>query len=237
MVGFQRRRWDHSSDIEEKRTEILRSLGDVLRDRKSSTMTMQEIADRLGLTRGNLYHYFRDKGDLLFQCHMRTMEGSLRALRQVADMPGTPRERLQALLILHIRAILDESYGAVLLTDLEGFPAADRRRYIALRDTFERGVRDLIEAGVAAGEFPPRNTNLAGFAILGGINWISKWYHPDGPETSADIARTFAELYVSGLSAPIRESEAAPARAKAVRRRPAKKARAEEKAPAEETTS
>lgn len=211
MTSNRRRHWDGSSDIEEKRLEILRSLGDVLRDSKSATMTMQEIADRLGLTRGNLYHYFRDKSDLLFQCHMRTMEGSLRALQQVTGMPGLPSERLETLLRLHIRGILDESYGAVLLTDLEGFPAADRRKYVALRDKFERGVRDLIEEGVTNGEFPPRNTNLAGFAILGGINWISKWYHPDGPDTSADIAAAFAELYVAGLRAPMRDSPAAEA--------------------------
>jgi hypothetical protein len=95
--------------------------------------------------------------------------------------------------------VLDESYGAVLLTDLENLEPSQRLEYIALRDKFEHGVRDIMREGIAAGEFQECNVTMVGFAILGGINWMSKWYNPAGKETSAAIARTFADFYVSGL--------------------------------------
>ena len=199
MATSGRKRWDASGDFEERRTEILRSLGEVLRERHISALRMQDIADRLGLTKGNLYYYFKSKQDLLFHCHMRSMEGSLKVLAQVQAMEGSAADRVHALLTLHIRNILDESYGAVLLTDLENLSPAQRRAYIPLRDKFEHGLRDLIQAGTQAGEFPKRNVTTIGFAILGGINWISKWYNPKGPESSARIAESFAGFYVDGL--------------------------------------
>jgi len=201
MNGSSRERWDASGDIEARRTEILRSLGDVLRERHASELRMKDIADRLGLTKGNLYYYFKSKQDLLFQCHMRSMEGSLQALANVKSMGGPASERLHALLTMHILNVLDSSYGAVLLTDLENLTTEQRLKYIAQRDKFERGVRDLIRQGMTAGEFQKRDITTVGFAILGGINWMSKWYNPDGPDSSSTIARTFADFYVSGLRA------------------------------------
>ena len=53
--------WNLDMSSDKRRTEILRGLGEVLRERHASSLTMQDIADRLGMTKGNLYHYFRNK--------------------------------------------------------------------------------------------------------------------------------------------------------------------------------
>jgi AcrR family transcriptional regulator len=198
MSGQTRRqRWDQTTSVEERRTEILRTLGEFLRERHLSSLKMQDIADRLGMTKGNLYYYFKSKQDILYHCHVISTEQSLAALDEVLVMPGSPSERLHTLLVRHIRTITDEAFSAVVLTDLEGLTKAQRRRYIGLRDKFEQGVRTIIEAGIERGEFVQQNVSLAGFAILGSINWISKWYDPAGPSTAQEIAESFANLFLS----------------------------------------
>jgi AcrR family transcriptional regulator len=162
---------------------------------------MREIAGRLGMTKGNLYYYFRDKQDLLYQCHVRCMRLSLVALREVGSSPDPPSRRLRQLLTRHIRAITDEVYGAVILTDLESLSPPQRRRYIAMRDRFEGGVRTLIGEGIVRGEFRKVDPQVAGFAILGAINWIPKWYRPQGPLSAAAIAEAFTDLFVAALEA------------------------------------
>jgi AcrR family transcriptional regulator len=193
-------RWDPGMSVEERRDEILRTLAKFLRERHLSALKMQDIADRLGMTKGNLYYYFKSKHDILFHCHMKAMEHSLSALDDVRAMEASPGEKLHALLVRHIRSITDEAYGAVLLTDLESLTVSQRRRYVALRDRFEQGVRSLIEEGIALGEFANQDVNLAGFAILGSINWISKWYKARGPRTAQEVAAAFADFFRRGLS-------------------------------------
>jgi len=185
--------------IEERRDEILRTLAAFLRERHLSALKMQDIADRLGMTKGNLYYYFKSKHDILFHCHMKAMEHSLAALDEVLAMPLSPGDKLHTLLVRHIRSITDEAYGAVLLTDLENLTRPQRRRYVALRDRFEMGVRSLIEEGIAQGEFADQDVNLAGFAILGAVNWISKWYNARGPRTAQEVAVAFADFFRRGL--------------------------------------
>jgi AcrR family transcriptional regulator len=195
----RKQRWDLGMSVEQRRDEILRTLGEFLRERHLSSLKMQDIADRLGMTKGNLYYYFKSKHDILFHCHMKAMEHSLAALDEVRVMAAPPIEKLRTLLIRHIRSITDEAYGAVVLTDLDGLTRSQRRRYITLRDRFEQGVRTMIEDGVAQGDFVAQDINLVGFAILGAINWISRWYKARGPRTAQEVAEAFADFFCRGL--------------------------------------
>ena len=200
-VLAKRAPWTRRASFSVRRKEIFRSLGVVLRKRGLASLTMQDIADQLGMTKGNLYYYFKDKQDLLYQCHLACMRLSLQALSAVDSSPESPGSRLRAVLGRHILAITDEVYGAVLLTDLESLRPLQRRRYVALRDRFERGVRNLIREGIAHAEFRKVDPRLTGFAILGAINWIPKWYDPRGELSSSALASAFADVLVTGLEA------------------------------------
>ena len=199
-LGKKVARWKGLPISKESRREaILRSVADVLRNSRLSSLTIKQVADELGMTKGNLYYYFKDKQDILYHCHMRSMENSLRALSEARAMGRTPTEKLRILLLRHIRGIVDDGFGGILQTDLEKIRPSQRKQYIAKRDELERGVRTFIEEGVQAGEFMCANVKLAGFAILGGINWIPKWYRPTGPFTSEEISEHMTEFYLRGL--------------------------------------
>ncbi|GAA4339878.1 TetR/AcrR family transcriptional regulator [Pigmentiphaga soli] len=196
-------RWSgRRAEKETRRETILQSVCSVLARSRLSSLTMQEIADELGITKGNLYYYFRDKQDILYQAHMRSMETSLRALRAAQESKGSCAARLRQLLIDHIEGILRDGLGNVLLTDLESLHPEQRSHYIAKRDEFERGVRALIDEGLARGEFHYPDTKLASLAMLGSINWISKWYRPEGPMTADAVAAGMADFLMNALACP-----------------------------------
>jgi AcrR family transcriptional regulator len=216
-VGKNNVRWSGMPSLKDGRREaILRSVANVLRSSRLSSLTIKQVADELGMTKGNLYYYFKDKQDILYHCHMRSMEISLRALLDARSLGRTPAEKLRILLVRHIRGIIDDGFGGILQTDLEKIRPAQRRQYIAKRDELEGGVRQFIEDGVRAGEFQCDNVKLAGFAILGGINWIPKWYRPSGPFTSEEIAEQLADYYLRGLAPanPVSARTSPPAKSK-----------------------
>jgi hypothetical protein len=49
------------------------------------------------------------------------------------------------------------------------------------------------------GLFGPADAKLLSFAILGAVNWIPRWYDPDGPAASQEIADQFADYLIGGL--------------------------------------
>lgn len=192
-------RWDMRASVDERRDQILRSLASFVRDRRLASLTMRDIADRLGLVKGNLYYYFKNKQDILYHCHVKCIAISLAALDEVSAMDLPAAEALRELLVRHIRNITEDAYGGVLLTDLESSTPAQRKRYVAMRDRFEDGVRKLIRGGIADGAFATENVDLAGITVLGAINWIPKWYRPDGPMSSVEIADKIAGQLIRSL--------------------------------------
>lgn len=199
-LASRTQRWSgRQASKSSRREEILRSVGSVLRDSRLSSLTMRSIAEKLGITKGNLYYYFKDKRDILYHCHMRSVELSLSALSEVNAIGGSASQRLKTVLTRHINGILEQGLGSILLTDLETLTANQKKKYIAKRDSFERGVRALIEEGVRSGEFHCENVALAGFTILGSINWTSKWYHADGSLTANEIANGMSEFLLRAL--------------------------------------
>jgi AcrR family transcriptional regulator len=199
-AGKKNVRWGNVPSLKDHRREaILRSVANILRTSRFSTLTIQEVADELGMTKGNLYYYFKDKREILYYCHMRSMEISLLALHEAMQSGDTPADRLRILLTQHIRAIVDEGFGGILQTDLESLSAEQRNNYVRKRDELERGVRRLIEDGVKLGQFECPNVKLTGFAVLGAINWIPKWYHPGGPFDPRQIADEMTAYFLRGL--------------------------------------
>lgn len=184
---------------QDRRDEIVRSAAAVLRRGRDGALRMEEVAKHVGLVKGNLYYYFKDRQELIFHCHMRCTEMSLQALEEIAPRGGSAEERLREFLRRHIEIIIASDYGGALLADIGELTPAQRRRYVALRDRVEAGVRKLIEEGVARKQFRPVPVPLAGFAILGSINWMPKWHRPDGALSAREVADTFVDFFIRGL--------------------------------------
>ena len=181
----------------DRRDEIVRGAAAVLR--RTGALRMEQVAEHLGLVKGNIYYYFKNRQDLIFHCHVRCTELSLEALEEIEPRPISAEARLRALLARHIEIIIASDYGGALLANMEELTPAQRRKDVALRDRFEAGVRRLIEAGIARREFRPTNVPLAGFAILGSVNWMPQWHRPDGALPASEIAEWFADYFIRGL--------------------------------------
>lgn len=186
---------------QDRRDEIVRGAAAVLRQGRDGALRMAEVAKHVGLVKGNLYYYFKDRQELIFHCHMRCTEMSLAALEEIAPRRVSAEERLREFLRRHIEIIISSDYGGALLADIGELTPAQRRRYVALRDRVEAGVRKLIEEGVARRQFRPLPVPLAGFAILGSINWMPKWHRPDGALPAREVADTFVDFFIRGLKA------------------------------------
>ena len=149
---------------------------------------MADIAADLGMTKGNLYYYFRNKQDLLYFCQNTALDRLLAGARTIARRRIPTGEKLREMIRLQVRTLLDEMYGAGLHLEVD-------RRLLRKRDEYERILRRLIAAG-ARREVDPK---LAGLAILGAVNWSTRWYDPGAGASPDQIADAFADVLVEGI--------------------------------------
>jgi len=181
------------------RIDILKSASAAFRKLGYHGATVEQIATALHMNKGNLYYYFKSKEEILFACHEYSHDRLQELLEQTCRGTAPPEAKLRRLIHAAVHVILDELHGTALLVDLEALTPAHRRAVIERRDKFDHGMRMIIEEGITTGVFKTANPKLIGFAMLGAINWIAKWFNPNGPSTSDEIANRFADYLIAGL--------------------------------------
>ncbi|MBI2492081.1 MAG: TetR/AcrR family transcriptional regulator [Candidatus Rokubacteria bacterium] len=161
--------------------------------------TLDDVARALGVTKAALYYHVANKEELLFQCCRVPIEIGLEGIRDALAQASAPDEQLRLALARYIEGMTDQLRGSVVILEEGTLSPAHYRWVKDARDEYERLLRGIIERGIAEEVFVPCDPRVVGFAILGAMNWIPKWYHPDGSRTGKEIADAFGSYLVRGL--------------------------------------
>lgn len=74
-----------------------------------------------------------------------------------------------------------------------------QKQYIKKRDRFESHIRQVIREGIKEGVFRNGDVKLMTFAVLGMLNWMVIWYHPEGKWRQNKLKEEFIEMILSGV--------------------------------------
>jgi AcrR family transcriptional regulator len=181
------------------RVQILRSAAAAFGRLGYHGATVEQIAAALHMKKGNLYYYFRNKEDILFACHQYSLDRLHELLEETERSGLPPEDKLRRLIVSFVQTILDELHGTALFLDLEALSPSHLKKVILRRDRFDRGIRGVLEEGMASGVFTRSDPKLLTFAILGAVNWIPRWFDPKGSASSQEIADRFADYLIAGL--------------------------------------
>jgi AcrR family transcriptional regulator len=148
-----------SGRLERKRgrriAEILTAAAELLGEHGYDAVSLEDVADRLDVTKGSLYYYFASKDELVTAAiEALGNEWTARLDRLPAAHDGPPGRRLHALIREHVRIAIHE-YPAALRLFLEprDWPPAQQARIKDLRRRHDQLFRQVVEEGVASGEF------------------------------------------------------------------------------------
>ena len=185
---------------ERRRTHILHSALRAFRRKGYHATTLDDIAEELGVRRTALYHYFPDKEAILYACHLEALAELKRILREARARYDPAADRLRHIIREHVRVMTDTLEGSPLAFEVTELSRRHHDEVIAARDRYERGVRGIVEEGMRGGDFRKADPKIATFAILGAINWIARWYRPEGTIQSSALGIQFADHLVAGLT-------------------------------------
>lgn len=187
-LPFESRR--HARD--EKREAVLRTAVQLFLERGYHRATLNEVADRLNITKPALYNYFRSKEDILYECWAIGQE---RVEDQIAEIEATTGSGL-AKLRLMVRAygrIMASDFGASLVRfNVSDLSEPNKKVTLAGKRRIDRAFRGYIAQGIADGSIKSCDVKLTAFAILGALNWIGHWYKSGGGLSPDQIADDFA---------------------------------------------
>jgi AcrR family transcriptional regulator len=164
--------------------------------------SMTDIGDSYGCRPANIYNFFSDKEQILFEVLLEEMEQIIHPIEHLEEETQTsPVEQLRWIIESHLRVTLSYRRSAKLLFDvaLDNLTPEKRKKIIDLRDTYDRIIRKVIRRGIDAGYWPEVDVKLAGFMIASMITRTRIWFHPQKGVSVGELSDFIFKFALNGL--------------------------------------
>ena len=203
---------------ETQREQILARAAELFARQGYTATSMNQVALACGVSKPSLYHYVRDKYQLLFEIAQDHV-GRLKVLvAHAQQLPLEPHARLRELIGSFLETYADaQAAHRVLTEDVKFLTPEDRERVFGV----QREVVAAFAGTIAELRPELRASELhkpLAMLLFGMMNWMFTWLRPDGRLTHAAMAPVVADLFFGGLDAvrvpepPVRAATVAPKR-------------------------
>jgi AcrR family transcriptional regulator len=151
------------------RERLLGAAIELLEEGGYAAATVAAVAARSNVAAGTLYRHFPSKEDLFVEVFRATAEHELAAMYEASSKQGNVAEKLDAVVREFTTSALDQPRLAWALGYEPVDPLVDAER-LTYRQTYRERLADLLRIGIANGELPPQDADLAAASLIGAIS-------------------------------------------------------------------
>lgn len=188
--------------FDDQRQKILTTAAGVFSEKGFHRATMDDIAERLGTTKGSIYYYYKSKDVILYEMCDAVMDAALVYLKEIrADDTLSEADRLSALISRHLQ-FMEENVDAwtVFFHELGGRNDPKAQAIRKKQREFSTGLEQMLADAMETNDFrsvlPAR---LVVLAILGMCNWSHRWIKHEAWD-AGKIATVLSDLLYRGLA-------------------------------------
>lgn len=177
------------------RERLLEAAVEAFAEKGFTATTTRDIAARAGMSPAAVYVHHDTKESLLFTVSIDGHRSALDVVRSGDDPGAAPAERLRRM--VHDFSAWHASHsrvGRIVQYEFDALTPEHRAEVAQLRRAIEGQMQDVLEAGVASGDFDVDDLRGTARAILSLSIDLLRWFSPTGPQTPGDVARLHAAL-------------------------------------------
>lgn len=194
-----------AADYDEKKEAILDVAAALFAERGYAGCKLEDVAERCGVSKSMLYHYFKKKEDILFTIHQTHVQRLIDKFEEFETEDKVDDEDINARFLRLVQFYLENSSNArakhvVALHDIRYLTEKQKRAQVAL----EREMIDIL-ARILAGlgvEMEEENYRVYALLFVGTMNWIELWYRRNGRLSPKELQGRVANLFLNGYLTP-----------------------------------
>lgn len=166
--------------------------------------TLQEVADRLGVTKPALYYYLDSKQELLYEIMSFVMDSVLEQIIHIVESKKTPLGKLEALITSYIAFFTAHPDAlTVMVLREDSLEPELRAKHLIRQKEYANHVKSIMKGVLAERGDTDVDATAATYALLGGMNWIFRWYDPKGRIPPKKLSRDFLKIFVPNAAADL----------------------------------
>ncbi len=179
-----------------QRENIVKAASKLMSEKGFKGATFDEIAKMVGIHKSTIFHYFKDKNELLQAViDIGDITKNLNWILQDNSLSGL--QKLRAAIVNHVLLLTRHvDYVRVYNSETRYLSEESKGRYLQQRryyaSCFERIVREVQREDPRY--FKGLDPKVVAFGILGMCNWTAMWYRPDGSLSPEEIGELFFRM-------------------------------------------
>lgn len=193
-----------SSEGNPRATEILRESAKLFARQGYDGTSVQDIARAVGITKASIYHFFVDKAEIHSTVVLVSITRLTELMQRNLQGHDTAAAKAEAFARAHAQHIAEDApfyFTAALGYNEIANPEA-KAKVRRMRDGYEETLRAIIRGGIESGEFRELDVKLGARAIISCLNWMARWWRPNGPSSAEEIASSYVRLIIQGFLPP-----------------------------------
>ena len=183
------------------RTILLNVATDLFYKKGFPNTTIREIGQKANISNSIIYHYFKNKEEMLFEIIQISARDLIKVLVQIQREIEDPVDCLKEMLTTHmvlwclkrkkeVKIVVADEYS---LTDK--FREKNRAMQREIYNLYMSKLEDIANEG----RLKDIDSKMIAFTLFGTINWFFKWYREGGNLTKEDVARNVIDIIFNGI--------------------------------------
>ncbi len=174
---------------------------EVFNERGYDGTSMEDLAQRLGISKSAIYHHVQSKDALLGLALDRALNGLEDAAAQVRRMHGPALERLESLLRRSVVVLVENVPYVTLLLRVRGNSPVERDA-LARRRRLDRLAAGLVAQATREGDLRTgTDAKVTARLLFGMVNSLVEWVRPGTEHAAMALADAVTALAFEGLRA------------------------------------
>lgn len=186
--------------FELKRRAVILAAGRAMAQRGFASISLDDVAKSLHVTKPALYYYVKSKHEILFEYHKLAFELGESCRKRALAEGRTGLDKFLVYMDHYITGLIEDMGGGVAMTEYHNLLPEHQATLQPMRDDFDRFYRGLIKEGIADGSIRRVDPKLAIFFVIGAVRGIHRWYDPAGPMKGREIAAAFVDMVRAALA-------------------------------------
>lgn len=160
--------------------------------------SLDEVAKQLAISKPSIYYYYDNKSELLLGCYNRTLDICENLYKEAESFTGNGLDKLclfsRKLIILHC-----SSGNVAVVNDMDALPNESIEAVKNRSKQLTKGLESFVQMGIKDGSIRSLNVPVMTRFIMGGVNWMPKWYDDQGAAEPEDIAQIYIDFLRGGI--------------------------------------
>src|SRR4030095_2171865 len=180
--------------------EIQTAAAKLFGEKGFAACSVRDIAQAVGLGAASLYNHMESKDELLNTICFRCANEFLDGMTAIDSSPGSPEDKIKALIRLQIHiALNDKSSVTVFNDEWRHLQEPYLSEFLELRRSYEKSYLRIIRDGIQKGIFKQMDAYVMYQLILSSLRWLHMPNLKKSKLTETELTEQITTILIKGI--------------------------------------